>query len=612
MAFVAVNLSKEVHVNESGALIPATGGGVIATKAVGTIFRTTQETIKASLSVPTAGRRLNLNSEGDICSHEDFDPVFDNAMYLKGTLSKEQCSKAHQDAMNGASVSLTMTNTEFGVQETHRLSEATSLYETPLEGCQFVKIIVGQDKTWYLRSCDEDEDTEKCEWFETTEKDDFDVPCCLQTFNELIGLGGRCVCSKQCESNYECLPAGGGSSSCVDLGDGSNDPAFRLLSNEPAFSLHQDYFNHVGRLEGVSEELFDTVFKAMGLVLAMQDHKGSTYTQKRKDTQADGAGIPDVRFDASAGNDSFGGNSGMDALDEVAVEKVDDICYGVWRGTALSLEDWGQNFNLKRELILPGCKVRQGFANAFLKRDIWVNQVNSAGEVEKKMEQKLRDCASECVPSYGQKCTVVLAGHSQGGALAMIGAALLHDLHPVVITSASPPAFYPVDGKLCPAINQDRVFRFIGTRTRDRGKLKYDQIPFTTASATQVGHEFRVSEKSSGSVAYYYRLNPKVYSDKYSLPSAVHHFKDYIMPKLYTPIKDDRQFPLRLGFDNDLSCSRNDECGSGRCERINLLPPFGDRECKARANSGTQCNEDSDCQSWLCTREKPWNKRRCE
>ena len=207
--------------------------------------------------------------------------------------------------MNGASVSLTMTNTEFGVQETHRLSEATSLYETPLEGCQFVKIIVGQDKTWYLRSCDEDEDTEKCEWFETTEKDDFDVPCCLQTFNELIGLGGRCVCSKQCESNYECLPAGGGSSSCVDLGDGSNDPAFRLLSNEPAFSLHQDYFNHVGRLEGVSEELFDTVFKAMGLVLAMQDHKGSTYTQKRKDTQADGAGIPDVRFDASAGNDSF-------------------------------------------------------------------------------------------------------------------------------------------------------------------------------------------------------------------------------------------------------------------------------------------------------------------
>ena len=95
MAFVAVNLSKEVHVNESGSLIAAAGGEVIATKAVGTIFRTTQETIKASLSVPTAGRRLNLNSEGDICSHEDFDPVFDNAMYLKGTLSKEQCSKAH-------------------------------------------------------------------------------------------------------------------------------------------------------------------------------------------------------------------------------------------------------------------------------------------------------------------------------------------------------------------------------------------------------------------------------------------------------------------------------------------------------------------------------------
>ena len=246
--------------NESGALIPATGGGVIATKAVGTIFRTTQETIKASLSVPTAGRRLNLNSEGDICSHEDFDPVFDNAMYLKGTLSKEQCSNAHQDAMNGASVSITMTNS--GVQETHILSEATNLYETPLDGCEFVEIIVAQDKTWYFRSCDED--AEKCEWFETTEKDTFDIPCCLQTFNELNGLGGQCVCSKQCESNYECVPAGDGSSACVNQDDGSN---------EPAFKLHQDYFNHVGRLEGVSKELFDTVFEAMGVVLAMQDHK---------------------------------------------------------------------------------------------------------------------------------------------------------------------------------------------------------------------------------------------------------------------------------------------------------------------------------------------------
>jgi len=669
MASVAVNLSKEVQVNESGTLIAAAGGGIIATKAVGTSYRTTQETMNASLSVPTEARRLNLNSEGDICNHVDFDPVFENAMYLKGTLSKEQCSNAHQDAMNGASVSLTMTN-----EETHRLSEATTLYETALVGCQFVKIIVAQDKTWYFRSCDEN--AEKCEWFETTEKDDFDVPCCLKTFEELSGLGSQCVCSKQCESNYECVPAGDGSSTCVDQDDGSN---------EPAFKLHQDYFNHVGRLEGVSEELFDTVFKAMGLVLAMQDHvvyDGITYEMKRKETQANA----DVRLNATDGNDSFGGGNGMYALDEVAVEKVDDICYGVWRGTAPRFEDWGQNFNLRREHILQGCNTRQGFANAFFKRDIWFNQVSSAGEVEKKAEQKLRDCASECVPSHGQKCTVVLAGHSQGGALAMIGAALLHDLHPVVITSASPPAFYPVDGKLCPAINQDRVFRFIGTRTDFFGKLKYDMVPFLTASATQVGHEFRVTEKSTGSVAYYYRRNPKVYLNRYSW-IIVHHFKNYIIPQLYTPINVAREFPLRLGFDNDLSCSRNDECGSGRCDRVGIkyslanfgnengvllhnrvckargddgawclenadcgsgrcefttfyggrkcmskvddgggcnegsdcasgrcefVTVYGKRKCLSRANSGVLCNEDSDCQTWKCTRKSWRNRRRCE
>jgi hypothetical protein len=176
-------------VNESGTLIAAAGEGVIATKAVGTSFSTTHEAINASLSVPTApGRRLNLNSKEDKCSHVDFDPVF-NAERLKGTLTQQQCINGHQDAKNGGSVSITSTNTESGVQETHRILTATSLYETLLDGCEFVKIIVAQDKNWYFRSCHAD----ACEWFETTEStkklDLFEGHCCLQSFNDMKDLG---------------------------------------------------------------------------------------------------------------------------------------------------------------------------------------------------------------------------------------------------------------------------------------------------------------------------------------------------------------------------------------------------------------------------------------
>jgi len=585
MAFVAVNLSKDVEVNGSGALTATDGGGVISTKAVGTSYRTKQEEIDASLSVPTAGRRLNQNSEGDTCKLVDFDPAFDNADYLKGTLSKAHCIDAYRDADRGASVSLTIGNSE-----THIISKATTLYDIALDGCQSVKIIVGEGKTWYFQSCDETADT--CEWFETTENDDFDVPCCLRTFPTKIELGAKCVCSKQCESNHECVPLDDGLSSvCIEKDN---------VSTESPFSLSEDYFNHVGRLQEVSEELFDTVWTAMDVVLAMQNHSinnGVTYEMKRKE------GLPnaDVRFNATDGNDSNGGNYGMDALDEVAVEKVGDICFGVWRGTALSLEDWGQNLNMFRTTLFDDCKVRRGFSNAFYERDLWFTLENR----EAKMEQKLRDCASECVPSLGQKCTVVLTGYSQGAALATVGAALLHDLHPVVITSAGPPAFFPVNGKLCSVINQDRVFRFIGTKTSDRGKLKYDPVPHSTGGATHVGHEFRVSEKSTSSLAYYYLNYPKVYIDKYS-GFGVHSFSNYIIPELYTPINDAREFPLRLGFDNELSCSRDDECGSGRCERVGLIPPFGaTRLCKPLAVDDDFCNENTDCASGRCESNFP-------
>ncbi|GFH51979.1 hypothetical protein CTEN210_08455 [Chaetoceros tenuissimus] len=225
--------------------------------------------------------------------------------------------------------------------------------------------------------------------------------------------------------------------------------------------------------------------------------------------------------------------------------------------------------------------------------------------------------AEECVTATGKKCTVILGGHSQGGALATVAAIYLHDLNPVVVTAGAPPALYPMPGNhnLCPLINKDRFFRFVAAIDRQNlfdnivsNDLHYDPVPQLTSNARHIGHEFRLVNTSSKSVAYFYNSkSPRVYAQDYGAIWYVHHYADYMDPKLLTPMKahlDSSGESFQLGFENGIACNKNSECYSKNCNRGNRLNIFGrGMTCKSLEEIGGKCVWDSDCVSNRCDRK---------
>lgn len=129
--------------------------------------------------------------------------------------------------------------------------------------------------------------------------------------------------------------------------------------------------------------------------------------------------------------------------------------------------DWLQNFDLDW-IINAGlpkctCQVQEGFHNAYRHDSL------------EDFEQAMRDCAATC--SDSENCAV-LAGHSQGGAVAMVASLYLQDLFPSVIALAPPPALE----SNCSCLDVDRIVRYINTVVgpNDDGLL-YDIVPLTPA-----------------------------------------------------------------------------------------------------------------------------------
>lgn len=183
--------------------------------------------------------------------------------------------------------------------------------------------------------------------------------------------------------------------------------------------------------------------------------------------------------------------------DKVMFARYENICWGAFRSTTNSEEDWAQNLDtgIADDVCFEGqcCQTRQGFRDAYLEF-----------EFLEEFEEAIRGCKTECCPNpnnctdVDEMCDVVLTGTSQGGAIAQVAAVLLRDLNPSTITFGQP--YTMVDP--CLALDADKLYRFANTISKS-GTLMYDPVAFLDyGGADQLGHLFVLVEDSIP-VSYY-------------------------------------------------------------------------------------------------------------
>mmetsp|Transcript_14406 Transcript_14406/g.20293 ORF Transcript_14406/g.20293 Transcript_14406/m.20293 type:complete len:514 (+) Transcript_14406:48-1589(+) len=295
--------------------------------------------------------------------------------------------------------------------------------------------------------------------------------------------------------------------------------------------------------------------------------------------------------------------------DEALVAKKDGYCYGAFRGTTLTSDDWRQNLRLGTEPICADdgvcCETRQGFFDAY----------DTPYRAE--WEQGMRDCAETCTNK--EEC-VILTGHSQGGAIATVAAVALGDLDPYVITFGQP---YTVDAP-CEKISSERFYRFINSEGHARG-IEYDPVPFLPGfGADAFGHTMILSDDFTG-VAYV-GLDAQDYFSPLDVTAAAHSMRGTeedpgYLDRLNTLMdtRNNNTYPIRNdGYVAGSLCSKDKECQSEKCEsetKISWSRCVGiecteDDDCDTkRCDSGVcipklgscqHCDEDTDCKSGKC------------
>jgi len=296
--------------------------------------------------------------------------------------------------------------------------------------------------------------------------------------------------------------------------------------------------------------------------------------------------------------------------DEALVTQKDGYCYGSFRGTTLTADDWRQNVRLGLDNICATdgicCETRQGFFDAYDTpyRAAW--------------EKAMRDCAKTC--ENPEDC-VVITGHSQGGAIAAVAAVALADLSPYIITFGQP---YTLDAP-CEKISSERFYRYVNTEYHVRG-IEYDPIPFVPGmGADAFGHTIILSNDFTG-VAYV----GKDVNDYYSpldVTVAAHSmigteeepgYLDRL--NILMDTRSNNTYPIRNdGYIAGSLCSKDVECQTEKCEsetnfawsRCVGTECTTDDECDdtGRCDSGLcipklgscqHCDEDSDCKSGSC------------
>lgn len=264
----------------------------------------------------------------------------------------------------------------------------------------------------------------------------------------------------------------------------------------------------------------------------------------------------------------------------IVAETSDGLCFGIFRGTELTVSDWSQNFDPRTEEVCNDegncCKSRQGFADAY------------DADYKDDFEKDLRACAAKCTDK--NKC-VVLGGHSQGGAVATLASIMFDDLDPFVFTFGQPSAIFAP----CKFIDAKKSYRYINS-VMDEDELEHDVVPFSPSlGAGDFGYMIVISYEHYAVASF--GLNAEPLASKFHMnvsPFLAHTMDDGIIGYVnrIKAIIDFNQYPVETdGWSKGDFCSNGGECESGHCI---------DGVCSAPLGSCEECTKDSDCHSGSC------------
>ena len=280
-----------------------------------------------------------------------------------------------------------------------------------------------------------------------------------------------------------------------------------------------------------------------------------------------------------------------DKNDRSIVAFKDGYCYGAYRGTTKKASDWAQNFDLSDKTLTIGssrCRMRSGFFDGHNTHYL------------AKFTSLLEQCMNENCQSSGKRCPLVLTGHSQGGAIAVVASLFYRRYDPYVITFGAPRA---VDAP-CSLINAVKHYRYVNTGDRTifrRKGLSFDLIPMTPGTGSDhFGHTLLLGHDAD-SVA-----SIGVNNDDNLLPAApmsVHSISGYKsklrrMANLRIPIKTN-------GFSLHRPCTKDNQCQTRMCRHvIGLFGTVLDNGKYCTGVNGGKCNEDSDCRNRRCVKDR--------
>jgi pimeloyl-ACP methyl ester carboxylesterase len=253
----------------------------------------------------------------------------------------------------------------------------------------------------------------------------------------------------------------------------------------------------------------------------------------------------------------------QDNVDQAVLVSFEGYCMVAFRGTDIS--SWGdivQNLRTGNDQVCVNsqcCNAERGFYDAY-------HQNNPVD-----LENAIRDCAAKC---NGSSCpSVVLTGHSQGGAIAVIAAMYVSDLLPQLITFGQPATL----DMPCALVNSDRTVRFENSRVGKRGTT-YDPVPYLPYQAHHFGNQIMLGEDSTG-VAFIGQ-DTDIEFDPWDAENffASHRLTSNVgyMTRIDALVDANRDVPIirSTGFVNGMVCSQSVECDSKSCSNERCVPSY--------------------------------------
>eukprot|EP00549_Striatella_unipunctata_P004467 CAMPEP_0118717484 /NCGR_PEP_ID=MMETSP0800-20121206/28189_1 /TAXON_ID=210618 ORGANISM="Striatella unipunctata, Strain CCMP2910" /NCGR_SAMPLE_ID=MMETSP0800 /ASSEMBLY_ACC=CAM_ASM_000638 /LENGTH=514 /DNA_ID=CAMNT_0006624235 /DNA_START=232 /DNA_END=1773 /DNA_ORIENTATION=+ len=383
-----------------------------------------------------------------------------------------------------------------------------------------------------------------------------------------------------------------------------------------------------------------------------------------------GVGLTTIRGDIDLRNKALGPwgfeepvVAYTDEPDRAMVARKANQCFAVFRGSILSRADWAQNLNrqfvnnafcgsslavTEEEFATANstnstnsststtmteevcCSSRAGFTEAYFNTTFYNNMTAE-------IENCVNDACSEEDIKNGD--CLVMAGHSQGGAIALLASLDFARYNPVLVTWGQPPA---IDDP-CPLLvrnqhdgnNDDddnnniinnNYYRYINTLSDDSFGLLYDPVPFTSDfGADHFGHEIVLGDDTEN-VAYFGNnhgeelLSPQpalhqqgwFYFDVLEGSLPVHgmvEYRDRLHALLMTAASSSSLLNTTTttatigtdGWNSSFFCIDGSECKSNKCSRLggglSLV-----QICTG--NEGDLCDSHDDCFSDLCVDHK--------